>query len=230
VKRYIIRHNPENSVDTPYYHKFNMKRLSDRIIDELIGICKGCIVDQELTDEEIRFLERWISENSEFKELYPVNVFYQRIREILLDGVVDDEERKQLFSLLVEFTGVGQDNKRVKASSSLPLDHPLPEIIIPGNSFCFTGVFAFGTRERCETETTLRQGLLSKNVSQGTDYLVIGAMSSVDWIHSSYGRKIEKAMELKQKKKKPWIVSEEHWTERAGTINSDNDLSGKAAL
>ena len=32
-----------------------------------------------------------------------------------------------------------------------------------------------------------------------TDYLVIGILGSEDWIHTSYGRKIEKAIEIKQK-------------------------------
>jgi len=213
MKKYIIKHDVQNPEDVPYYHRFNMERLSDQAIDELIGVCKGCIVDQNLANEEITFLEQWILQHSEFKELYPINILYQRIREVLVDDIIDEKERGQLFSILAEMTGFSPDEGKAKASSSLPLDRPFPEIVISDNSFCFTGVFAFGTRERCEAETVIRQGLISKNITQGTAYLVIGAMSSMDWIHSSYGRKIEKAMALKQKQKKPWIVSEEHWTQ-----------------
>lgn len=205
MKEYLVKH-------APYYHRFNLERLSDRVIDELIGVCKGCIIDQDLSDVEIKFLESWIKQNSEFIDLYPINILYKRIKEILLDGIIDEKERTQLFSLLSELSGFTPDSFKLNVSSSLPLDDPKPVITIPNNCFCFTGIFAFGSRERCETETIIREGIINKSVTLKTDYLVIGSMSSIDWAHSSYGRKIEKAMSLKQAKKKPWIVSEEHWT------------------
>jgi len=45
-----------------------------------------------------------------------------------------------------------------------------------------------------------------------TDYLVIGEIGSSNWVHSSFGRKIEKAMELKEKGRIS-IVSEKHMQE-----------------
>ena len=45
-----------------------------------------------------------------------------------------------------------------------------------------------------------------------TDYLVIGNYATDSWIHSSYGRKIEKAVDMKAKGHHIKIISESHWT------------------
>ncbi len=48
--------------------------------------------------------------------------------------------------------------------------------------------------------------------SMAVDYLVIGTFGSEEWIHSAYGRKIERAIELRDKHGTPYLVSEAHWT------------------
>ena len=52
----------------------------------------------------------------------------------------------------------------------------------------------------------------SKNVTQNIHYLIIGSIGSDDWIHSSFGRKIEKALQFKKQGKNIIIISEDHWT------------------
>jgi NAD-dependent DNA ligase len=51
------------------------------------------------------------------------------------------------------------------------------------------------------------------SLKKATDYLVIGNYATDSWIHSSYGRKIEKAMEMKQKGHHIKIISESHWVD-----------------
>ncbi len=211
MKDIAIGQDTTRSEGITYYHRFNTARLGDTVIDELIGVCERRTTDGKLICEEIRSLKEWILQNRGFRDLYPVNVLYQRIREILLDGVIYDNERAQLFSVLSEFTGFAPGLGREDLSSSMPLDIPAPEVIIPNHNFCFAGVFAFGTHERCEAETTIRKGRVLKEVSFQTDFLIIGELSSMNWIHSPYVRKIAKAIEVRELIKGLWIVSEENW-------------------
>lgn len=57
---------------------------------------------------------------------------------------------------------------------------------------------------------TQRGGAIA-SVSKKLDYLVIGEIGSRDWIHSTHGRKIEKAVELRNGGARLAIVSERHW-------------------
>jgi hypothetical protein len=49
-------------------------------------------------------------------------------------------------------------------------------------------------------------------VTLRTSFLVIGTFGSEDWAHSSFGRKIEKAMDLRRRGVSSIrIVGEDHW-------------------
>jgi len=54
-------------------------------------------------------------------------------------------------------------------------------------------------------------GSVAKNVTKDTDVVVVGELVSDSWIHESYGRKIEKAVELRDSGGGVSIVSEQHW-------------------
>ena len=96
-------------------------------------------------------------------------------------------------------------------SSTLPLNNPSPDVLIEGNTFVLTGTFVSG--KRADVERLLKDlgGLTGKNVTNTTKYLVIGIIGSDNWIHSSFGRKIEKAVDLREGKDTGiCIISEEH--------------------
>jgi hypothetical protein len=50
-------------------------------------------------------------------------------------------------------------------------------------------------------------------VRKNLDYLVIGALASPNWTNSSHGRKIEKAMTLKEKGDPIFIIAAEQWVQ-----------------
>ena len=70
-----------------------------------------------------------------------------------------------------------------------------------------TGNFS-GDRKECVADIEARGGTVQSAVSGKTDYLVIGEYASPAWKQSSYGGKIEKAVELKVLGKDVKIVSE----------------------
>ena len=95
------------------------------------------------------------------------------------------------------------------ASTSLPLDKPIPKILFNKKRYVFTGKFALGPREECQKRTTSAGGACDSALSKRTNFLVIGTFGSRDWIQTSYGRKIEKAVALKDKGAPIAIVSED---------------------
>jgi NAD-dependent DNA ligase len=88
------------------------------------------------------------------------------------------------------------------------------EIEYFNRSFCFTGIFDFGDRSTCETAVTKQGGQVKKSVIVRLDYLVVGNEVSPDWYNHNYGRKIEKALDIKSgagNNAKPFIIHESHW-------------------
>jgi hypothetical protein len=48
-------------------------------------------------------------------------------------------------------------------------------------------------------------------ITKDLNYLVIGEVGSRDWIHSTHGRKIEKAIDYNDRGCRIAIVTEQHW-------------------
>ena len=187
-------------------------RLLKRSCESLIGLCEGLLADDILSDDEIHFLNVWLNDNKEIAEIWPGEVIYAKVRDVLADGVITEEERSYLKTTLSELLGgTFQDSGATSGlSTGLPIDK-INSIEILDSMFCFTGNFIYGTRKACERAIIKRQGLVSKSVTMKLDYLVIGTMVSREWANTSFGRKIEKAVDCKNKGANIHIISEEQW-------------------
>lgn len=160
----------------------------------LNGLCKGLISDKVLSDEEVRYLDWWLTQNGTLKNNYPGKELYTLVKEILKDGAITAEESQTLHKALVDFTGCDLESGVVDGlSTKLPVDSDA-DIDLEGKVFCLTGVFMAGKRSHVEDIVKRCNGLISKTVTKKIDYLVIGTLSSRDWRFSSHGRKIEKAI------------------------------------
>lgn len=201
-----------NDDGQPVNRRFNWRRIEDRQIDELIGMCKMAIGDGHVDISEAKALLKWLEQNRESADRWPSNVLYSRISEILSDGVIDLKEQGELIDLLAQVTGQPIEKTLAQMSSTLPLCNPFPQVSFEDKSFCFTGKFFFGPRKKCEAAILERGGSLSGSPSGKTNFLIIGVLGSSDWIHSTHGRKIEAAVELRQEGKGIHIISEEYWT------------------
>lgn len=58
---------------------------------------------------------------------------------------------------------------------------------------------------------TKRGGYTLKDVTKKLHYLVIGNIGSEVWKHSTFGNKIAKAVEYRDKGREIVIISEAHW-------------------
>jgi len=189
---------------------FNRARIDDRLANELIGLSRGIIADGAVSQQEAEFLQKWLTANATVTNNPVIQNLLQRIGAMLSDGVLDADESAELLDTLSRFTGGHFELGEITKSNTLPLDHPAPNIEFVNRSFCFTGTFAFGTRADCIAAIE-GLGATTNNLTKKTDYLVIGVYATDSWAHSSYGRKIEKAVEMRQAGVPIAIVGEEHW-------------------
>ncbi len=188
-------------------------RLLVRSCEALLGIAAGLIADGELNDSEIVFLSTWLAEHSELVASWPGEVVYNRVREVLADGVITNEERAHLALTLAELIGGNfkEDGSVPAGSTSLPIDADVSVDEVSGRSFCFTGQFLYGTRARCERAVAERGGKVSP-VGRDLDFLVIGELASRDWKYSSHGMKIESAMNARRAGSLIKIIGETQWS------------------
>lgn len=191
---------------------FNSAANIDKAIEHLLGLCNGMASDQHLNDSEIHFLRNWILDNQNITSQWPCNVIHDRITSILADGVITDDERTDLLETLNGLLGSPVLNGVTSGmSTDLPIT-PDTTVFVPGSVFCLTGKFITGTRKKCEDLVNDAGGFTGSGVTLKTDYLVIGDLSSRDWKFSSFGRKIEKAIEYRDGgKSNVAIISEHMW-------------------
>lgn len=191
-------------------NRFGSDRISARQIDELIGLSRGLIADGKITLEEAEFLRDWLTSNMTVTGQPLLRRLYDRIAVMLSDSFFDDEERSELLDTLRTFAGGRSELGEAVKPTNLPLCSPAPTITFPNRRFCFTGTFAYGQRKACEAAVSERGGT-SGSLNRSVNFLVIGAYATESWKHSSFGLKILKAVEMRDKNIPISIVSEQHW-------------------
>jgi NAD-dependent DNA ligase len=202
---------PRDDHGQPLNMAFRSEQVIDRQIDELIGIAKGIVADGHVCKPEAAFLMQWIETNRAASHVWPATVLYPRLTSVLADGVIDSDEESELLELLLHTVG-GNAPVRGEASMSteLPFTKPPPTIDFKERAFCFTGKFYAGTRSWCEEQVATR-GAHCCAITRELNYLVIGEIGSRDWIHSTHGRKIEKALEYNERGCSIGIIGEQYW-------------------
>lgn len=198
------------------FTRFNRTEIEDRQVDTMIGIAKGLIADDVVNSSEAAFLHQWLVESRGLVDNPMIQNLLQKLAPMLDDGVLDNEEATDLLSVLRGFAGSTGAVGEVQYATTLPLCNPPPDVRFEGASFVFTGTFVFGRRKECEAVVVDRGGVSSSNVTQATDYLVIGRHVTDSWKHESFGRKIEKAVRYRSEGARIAIVSEQHWLDSAG--------------
>ncbi|NCA72062.1 MAG: NAD-dependent DNA ligase [Sphingobacteriia bacterium] len=202
--------------------RFSQSRLSDRGIDELIGLCRGVLADGVLVEAEVRFLADWLDRHRHIADQWPAVVLYKRIQEVLADGVMDSDEERDLLATLMDLAGAPVlGESAASMSTALPLDDPPPSLTFDGWTYCFTGTFACGTRSQVQQVVRSLGAKVCTAPTLKTNIVVIGSIGSRDWIHSSYGRKIESAVAMRERGHRIALVGEEHWYETVSRLTLD---------
>ncbi|ARP85815.1 BRCT domain-containing protein [Bordetella genomosp. 9] len=202
-----------NEDGQPFNERWRAHAVQARQVDELIGLVKGVLADGAICQSEVEFLLGWMNANQQTAQEWPARAIYPRIAEALADGHMDAEEEADIMALLLATTGGNHAVAKGEASNStrLPLCEPAPHVTFGGRNFCFTGKFSSGSRAWCHEQVHNRGGFAIPGVTKKLHYLVIGDIGSRDWLHSTHGTKIKKAMDYREAGTPLRIVSEQHW-------------------
>ena len=177
----------------------------------LLGIATGLLSDRKLLDDEVTFLNQWLETHREIATSWPGDAVHARIRSVLADGIVTEDERVHLVGTLQKLVG-GQFADLIASThvTELAFDD-VAAVETPGSTFCLTGDFVYAPRAVCEREIERRGGVVGKNVTKAVRYLVVGGLGSTERKHGSFGTKIEKAMQYKRSGTPILIVHEDLW-------------------
>ena len=198
--------------DHIHYRK-TRKRLAELLKAELLGMGRGLIADGKVNQDEAEALLAFLEAQADVLQEPLALDLHEQVRGMLADSVLDEAESARLCDTLSQLVGGEQVLGECLRATTLPLDEPVPEVAFEGRKFCLTGNFS-GDRKDCAARIEARGGTIQTTVSGKTDYLVIGEYASPSWKQSSYGGKIEKAVELKAAGKNVRIISEETLLEK----------------
>lgn len=182
-------------------------------MQRLHAILGGITSDGHVNELEIRGLSEWLEEHSYLKSCWPFDEVDSIVTAVLMDNRVDDDEREMLFRFFSEFL---PDNEIQTIASPIAfvgetitaVCASCPEVRFTNAKFCFTGASSkFKRTELAEIVTSLG-GTTTKSVTQDTDYLIVGADGNPAWAYACYGRKVEKAIELRRNGASLMIVHE----------------------
>lgn len=193
--------------------RIHRDRLATHQIDELLGVVKGALLDGVLNQAEAEGILRWMNENAACHDTWPAYVLYERLHAALADGHLSPDETADLYGLMLQIAAPSGAASigATTTPTTLPLTPPPFDISYPGKTFCFTGVFDFGTRAECHQAVIERGGHPISGITKKLNYLIIGDIGSDFWIHSTFGTKIQKAAEYRTSGVPIVIASESTW-------------------
>lgn len=197
-------------MDNGLLNAVGSKRISARQVDELLGMARGIAADGVLNQREAEFLHKWLAANVSISNEPMTRMLYARVQQALNDGVLDSTEASALLEALNSLSDHTFEAGDVLKSTTLPFDQPEPELTFQDTRYCFTGEFEGRSREDCEL-AVIERGGLAGSLTKKTNVLVVGVNATNSWKHSSFGNKIIKACEWRDKGHAIAIVSERHW-------------------
>lgn len=178
--------------------------------NELLGILQGVMADSIINTNEVLTIAAWLDQNPIAKTVFPGKPIAERLDKILEDDVITNEECEDLKQLIM---GAGIADLEMLGSASMGVMMLAVDVIgntdFTDKTVCMTGKFNSGTRSVLSSRLKRNGVETTSKVVLRTDYLVIGSTPNNDWIHSSYGRKIEEAIKLKQNGHSIKIITEQ---------------------
>lgn len=193
-------------------------------IQQLEGILYGIISDGLISDFELSKLSDWLNDNDHLSGVYPFDEVYSLLLAAKEDGVITQDERNMLRAFFATFVDTTESfNIHENDVAELQKKYSIggicavcPEINIEGNIFCFTGASKKATRNEIAAIIEEHGGTYNDRVTAKTSYLIVGADGNPCWAFSCYGRKVEKAVDLRKSGKNIVIVHEyDFWDELA---------------
>lgn len=196
--------------ETEDFGTFNTSQLKQSL-GELLGIARGLLADQELSDAEIKFLDDWLDQRFEITSSFPGNVIHSRIKHVLEDDIITEEERSHLVATLTMLIEDRLEDLAEQVDLTELWFDEVGLIDFQRARFCLTGNFVYGPMKVCKTAIEKRGGIVSPTVGQESNFLVVGALGLDEWRDGGLGTEIEAAMKLRALGKPVKIIPEDSW-------------------
>lgn len=182
-------------------------------IQRLHSIMGAIAADGIITEDELRGLSVWLSDHDHLRRCWPYDEVDSIITAVMADGRIDNEEHDFLKKFLCEFVPEGMNRTIARppidsGGSVQGLCAVCPEISFQNAVFCFTGASRKYTRKQFSAVVTSAGGRVINSITPSLDYLVIGADGNPCWAYACYGRKVEKAVQLRKQGHQLLLVHE----------------------
>ena len=157
--------------------------LSTQILN---GIIKGIVVDDKITEQEVKNLRQWMYDNIYLRGHYPFDKLLTTIENVLSDNIITKEELKLINNLI--------------ASLLNPVEKMKSEINnVENQVVCLSGNFEYGQKSDVEEFIVQRGGTVVAGVSKKINVLIIGNNECQAYSNGTYGTKVKRVMELNEK-------------------------------
>jgi hypothetical protein len=171
-------------------------------LEMLQGVLAGIGADRRVTEQELKLLRTLLVSCSQLKGTWPYDEIESVIRTVLADGRIDEDEHRFLVAFTRAFLE-GRDgtartaelNEELVRYGACAVD---PDVQFLGRRFCVTGAAPSRQRARLERVILDLGGDVVREVARDLDYLVVDAPRDVAWTFSCHGRKVERALFLRQ--------------------------------
>lgn len=182
-------------------------------LQRLHAILGGIVADSDVNEAELRELAVWLQVHEHLKTCWPYDEIDTLVTDVLRDGRIDADEHQKLKVHFSEFVHKRDDRTITSPAVKdvqliVGLCAVCPEISFRGTTFCFTGLSVKYSRQEFLSLVSKRGGRGVTAVSPKVDYLVVGAEGNPCWMYACYGRKVEKAIELRKAGNRIQIVHE----------------------
>lgn len=185
-------------------------------MQELQGILEGIISDNIIEKCELLGLSNWLDAHENLQSFYPYDEIYSLIMKVLEDGVVDKNEEAYLKAYFAQFTHIASNTllsldkveflqDKFTTSGICATD---PIIDFTNKNFTFTGKSSKATRVDFANIIEEHNGFFMDSLTKKTNYLIVGADGNKCWAFNCYGRKIEKAIQMRKDGIKIILVNE----------------------
>lgn len=159
--------------------------------------------DGHVSVDELCGLADWLLENEHLKTCWPYDEIESLVSGVLEDGRIEPAEHALLMAYFGEFVAAVDSKTGVRprtreGTTVVGLCAVAPSIRFAGSVFCLTGSSRQYSRQEFAAAIADRGGTAVNGVSKRVHYLVIGADGNPCWAYACYGRKVERAVELRR--------------------------------
>lgn len=182
-------------------------------LQRLHGIVGGIAADGKVTEDELKGLSLWLENHDHLRTCWPYDELDSIVTAVLADHRIDAEEQKMMMSFFSEFVSILDDRTLtnpvlLEKNTVEGVCAACPDITFEGSMFCFTGASNLYSRTDFFEVVQRMGGAVATSVTKKINYLVIGAEGNPCWAYACYGRKVEKAVQLRKQGMSLLIIHE----------------------